>query len=60
MPQGIYINLNDGRPAMEITAGLRAPSVTGSVPTSTFNSSNSSLTFSLTQCFVMMPMNTCC
>lgn len=26
MPEGIYINYNDGRPAMQITAGLRAPS----------------------------------
>lgn len=26
MPEGIYINYNDGRPVMEITAGLRAPS----------------------------------
>lgn len=26
MPQGIYINYNDGRPPMTITAGLRAPS----------------------------------
>lgn len=49
MPQGILIDLNDGRPAMEITAGLRAPSVTGSVPTSTFDSGNSSLTFGLNQ-----------
>lgn len=26
MPQGLYINLNDGGPVMEITAGLRCPS----------------------------------
>lgn len=26
MPEGIQINYNDGRPVMEITAGLRAPS----------------------------------
>ena len=24
MPEGIYINYNDGRPAMQITSGLRA------------------------------------
>ncbi|WDS61335.1 hypothetical protein CY1_00002 [Escherichia phage CY1_Cui-2023] len=49
MGQGIYINLNDGRPAMEITSGLRIPNVTGSVPTSGFNSANGGLTFGLTQ-----------
>ncbi|MDJ7501883.1 DUF6453 family protein, partial [Salmonella enterica] len=26
MPEGILIDYNDGRPAMAITAGLRAPS----------------------------------
>lgn len=26
MPEGIFINYNDGRPVMAITAGLRAPS----------------------------------
>jgi hypothetical protein len=25
MPNGLYINLNDGGPAMEITAGLDVP-----------------------------------
>uniref|UniRef100_UPI001F14AEF7 DUF6453 family protein n=1 Tax=Citrobacter portucalensis TaxID=1639133 RepID=UPI001F14AEF7 len=29
MPEGILIDYNDGRPAMAITAGLRAPSLCG-------------------------------
>ena len=49
MPQGILIDLNDGRPAMEITAGLRAPNVTGSIPTTGFASESGGLTFGLNQ-----------
>lgn len=48
MAEGILIDLNDGRPAMQITSGLRIPNVTGSVPTSGFDSSNGGLTFGLT------------
>lgn len=47
MGQGIYINLNDGRPAMEITAGIRIPNVTGSIPTDGFNSANTTRDFGL-------------
>lgn len=49
MPQGILIDLNDGRPRMEITAGLRAPAVTGSLSgNSTFDSANGTRDFGLT------------
>lgn len=48
MPQGILIDLNDGRPAMEITAGLRVPAVTGSINTSGLSSPASSWDFGLT------------
>lgn len=47
MAEGILIDLNDGRPAMQITAGLRIPNVTGSVPTSGFASESGGRTFSL-------------
>lgn len=47
MAEGILIDLNDGRPAMQITAGLRIPNVTGSVPTSGFASESGGMTFSL-------------
>lgn len=40
MPQGILIDLNDGRPRMEITAGLRAPSFTGRLSSGTTVYSN--------------------
>lgn len=49
MAEGILIDLNDGRPAMQITAGLRIPNVTGSVPTTSFASESGGLTFSLNQ-----------
>lgn len=32
MPNGLYINLNDGGPAMEITAGLRCPAFANQLP----------------------------
>lgn len=48
MPQGILIDLNDGRPVMEITAGLRVPAVTGSINTSGLSSPASSWDFGLT------------
>lgn len=48
MPQGILIDLNDGRPAMQITAGLRAPAVTGAIQADGFASSNSYWDFGLT------------
>lgn len=31
MPSGLYIDYNDGRPALEITAGLRAPAISGTM-----------------------------
>lgn len=49
MGQGLYIDLNDGRPAMEITSGLRAPSYCGSfgsIPAGT-----TSYTFTMPTCF---------
>lgn len=48
MPQGILIDLNDGRPPMEITAGLRVPAVTGQINTSGISTPVSSWDFSLT------------
>lgn len=47
MAEGILIDLNDGRQPMQITAGLRIPNVTGSVPTTSFASESGGLTFSL-------------
>lgn len=48
MPQGILIDLNDGRPPMQITAGLRAPAVSGVIQANGFASSNSYWDFGLT------------
>lgn len=48
MAQGILIDLNDGRPPMQITAGLRAPSVTGAIQADGFDSANSTWDFGLT------------
>jgi hypothetical protein len=47
MPQGILIDLNDGRPPMQITAGLRAPAVTGDIQADGFDSANSTWDFGL-------------
>ena len=33
MPSGLYINLNDGGPVMEITAGLRCPAFANQLST---------------------------
>lgn len=48
MPQGILIDLNDGRPPMQITAGLRAPAFSGVIQANGFASSNSYWDFGLT------------
>lgn len=47
MPKGILIDLNDGRPPMQITAGLRAPAVSGAIQADGFPSSNSTWDFGL-------------
>lgn len=47
MGNGILIDLNDGRPAMEITAGLRAPAVTGSINTNGLSTPANSWDFGL-------------
>lgn len=47
MGQGIYIDLNDGRPAMQITSGLRAPSWCGGIQANGVDSSNTTVDFSL-------------
>lgn len=47
MPQGILIDLNDGRPPMQITAGLRAPAFSGAIQADRFPSSNSYWDFGL-------------
>lgn len=47
MGKGIYIDLNDGRPAMEITSGLRAPSWCGPIQADGVDSSGSVFDFGL-------------